>query len=523
MTDTDIKNSRTMGRDAQRNNILAAKIISDIVKTTLGPKGMDKMLVDSAGNVIITNDGATILREMEIEHPAAKMLVDIAKTQEQEVGDGTTTVALLAGKLLENAEKLLDRKIHPTIISKGYKLAASKAIEILEETALPLTDSTLLKKIAMTAMTGKGAESEKEKLAGIVVNAVEQIADGKEIDINNIKIQKVKGEGIEKSELVKGIIIEAEKSHSEMPSIIDNAKIALIDFSIEIKGPENETKISISTPEQFESFIISEERQLKDTVNKIIASGANVVLCMRGIDDTAQYFLAKAGILAIRRVSKSDLGKIARATSGKIVSQINELNEKQLGFANKVREIRQGNSVYTFIEGCNNPKAVTILVRGGSDHVLDEIERAIEDSLGDSVSAIRSGKIVAGGGAIEIEIARKIRGYAKTIGGREQLAIEEFANSLEGIPETLAENAGLDPIDVIAVLKKRHEEGFANDGLNLFNNNIEDTFKAGILEPLRIKTQAIQSASEVANLILRIDDVLVSKNKDTKLEMPKLD
>jgi len=503
--------SRTLGKDAQRNNIMAARIVADIVKTTLGPKGMDKMLVDSSGNIVVTNDGVTILEEMEIDHPAAKMMVEIAKTQETEVGDGTTTVALLAGKLLENAEKLLDRKIHPTVIVKGYRLATKKALEVLNEISYPLTRRELLKQIAMTAMTGKGAESNKEVLSELIVSAVEKVAEKDKINLDDIKIEKVKGEATGNSELVSGIVLEKERANKDMPTKIDNAKILLVDFALELKNPETETRISVSTPEQLDSFIQAEERNLREMTELIVMSGANVVFCQKGIDDVAQYYLAKAGVLACRRVTKSDMEKIARATSGKIISNIHDLSS--FGKALSVTEEKMGEGNYIFIRGCENPKAVTILIRGGTSHVIDETERAIKDGLGDVSTAVKSGKIVSGGGAVEMELSKRLRSFARTVSGREQLAIDEFANSLESIPETLAENAGLDPIDILAQLKKAHEAGLVNYGLNLFTDSIEDTLNAGIVEPFKVKSQAISSASELASMILRIDDVLISKGK----------
>ncbi|MDP1695745.1 MAG: thermosome subunit alpha [archaeon] len=503
--------SRTIGKDAQRNNILAAKTVSDIVKTTLGPKGMDKMLVDSSGNIVITNDGVTILEEMEIEHPAAKMLVDVAKTQEKEVGDGTTTVALLAGKLLENAETLLDRKIHPTVIVKGYRLAAEKSLEILNELSLPLERRDVLKQIAKTAMTGKGAEGNKNELAELIVNAVEQVSLKDEINLENIKIEKISGESVGKSELINGIVLDKDKANADMPSKIENAKILLVDFSLEVRNPESEAKISVSTPEQLDSFIASEEKYLRNMADSVILSGANTIFCQKGIDDVAQYYFAKAGILACRRVPRDDMEKLARATSGKIISNLKDISLDQLGVAEVVEEIKHGENSLIYVRGCRNPKAVTIVIRGGTNHIVDEIERAIKDGLGDVASVLKSGKVVAGGGAVEVELSKRLRIFARTLGGREQLAVEEFAHSLESIPETLAENAGLDSIDILTELRKKHEEGGVNIGLNLFNNLIEDTFFAGIVEPLKVKTQAINSASEVATMILRIDDVLVSK------------
>ncbi len=506
--------SRTLGRDAQRNNILAAKIVADVLKTTLGPKGMDKMLVDSTGGIIVTNDGVTILEEMEIDHPAAKMIVEIAKTQEKEVGDGTTTVAMLAGKFLENAEKLLDRKIHPTVIVKGYRLAAEKAKNYLKDISIPVDNQNTLKQIAMTAMTGKGAEGQREKFAGLILDAVNQVGSDKIFDLNDIKIEKLKGNSIEDSELIHGIVLDKESANEAMPKKIDKAKILLVDFPIEIRSPETEAKISVSTPEQLQNFIASEESALKEMTNKIIKLGANVVFCQKGIDDVAQYYLAKAGIFACRRVAKSDMEKLSRATSGKIVSSLNEINENDLGFAEIVEEIKNGDDGMTYVRGCKNPKAVTLLIRGSTEHVLDEIERAIKDGLGDVSAALKDGRVVAGGGAVEIEVARRLREYARTLGGREQLAVEEFASALESIPEALAENAGLDPINVLTELKQKHASGAIRDGINLFTNKIEDCFAAGIVEPAKVKTQAISSATEVATMILRIDDVLVSSGSN---------
>ena len=510
--------SRTLGRDAQRNNILAAKIVADIVKTTLGPKGMDKMLVDSTGNIIVTNDGVTILEEIQLEHPAAKMIAEIAKTQEREVGDGTTTVAMLAGKFLENAEKLLDKKIHPTVIIKGYKLAADQAKKMLLEISVPVDNKHVLKQIAMTAMTGKGAESNREQLADLIVSAIEQVGTGKIVDLNDVKIVKDKGDSVEHSELVQGIVIDKEAANDSMPSRIDNASVLLIDFALELRSPETETRISVSTPEQLQQFIASEEQALRDMTQKIILSGAKVVFCQKGIDDVAQYYLAKTGILAYRRVAKSDMEKLSRATSARIVSSLHEIHSTDLGFASAVEQVKKGEDTMTYIRGCKNPKSVTLILRGSTDHVLDEIERAVKDGMGDVSAAIRDGRVVSGGGAVEMELARRLRAYSKTLGGREQLAVEEFAGALESIPEALAENAGLDPITIMAELKQRHESGNARDGLNLFSNRIEDCLAAGIVEPLRVKLLAVSSASEVATMILRIDDVLVASGPITNVQ-----
>ncbi|MBS3085895.1 TCP-1/cpn60 chaperonin family protein [Candidatus Pacearchaeota archaeon] len=510
LTPEDVQ--RLMGKDAQRTNILAAKMVADIVKTTLGPKGMDKMLVSPLGDIVITNDGVTILEEMQIEHPAAKMMVEIAKTQETEVGDGTTTAVMLAGKLLENAEILLDKKIHPTVIAKGYRLASEKSQEILKELALRITpdDDEILRQIAMTAMTGKGAEDAKEKFSDIIVKAVKQIQDSNGIDINNIKIEKSKGDGIKDTSLISGIVLDKDRVSIDMPQVVENAKIALIDFPIEVKNPEIDTKVSISSPEQLQGFLDQEERTIKNLVGKIKASGANVIFCQKGIDDFAQYLLSRERIYACRRVSRSDMEKLAKATSGKIVGNLNELSEREFGFSQRVEEIKHGSDTLTYITGCKNPKALTILIHGGTSHVIDEIERAIKDGLGDVIASLKSGLIVPGGGAIEIEVAKRLREYSQGLSGREQLAVEQFASALECVPLTLAENAGLDPIDTLTELKSRHDSGEKNAGLNLFTNKIENAIESKIIEPLKIKTQAINSASDVAIMILRIDDVIAS-------------
>jgi len=504
---------RTIGKDAQRNNILAAKLVSEAVKTTLGPKGMDKMLVDSVGDIIVTNDGVTILEEMEIEHPAAKMMVEIAKTQESEVGDGTTTAVMLAGRLLENAEKLLDMKIHPTVITKGYNLAAEKAKHFLNEISVEASFDRKddLKAVAMTAMTGKGAEFVKEKFAEIIVQAIEQVGEGRKVDLENIRIEKNKSNGIEDTELIKGIVIDKERVSMDMPQKVLNAKIALVSEALELKSPEGDAKISITAPEQLQDFINREDLVLKEKVGKIKNSGANVLFCQKGIDDIVQYYLAKEGIYACRRVAKSDIENLARATGGKIISNLNDLTENQLGKAEIVEEVKQGDESMTYVRGCENPQALTILIHGGSEHVVDEMERALKDGLGDVSAVVKNRKIVAGAGAVEIELSKMLKQFANTLSGREQLAVQEFANSLEFIPSTLAENAGLDPIDVLTELKSRHDNGEIYAGINIFNNKIENSLEKGIIEPMKIKTQAISSATEVAIMILRIDDVLASR------------
>lgn len=504
---------RILGKDAQRNNILAARVLAETVKTTLGPRGMDKMLVDHTGDITVTNDGVTILSEMEIEHPAAKMLVEIAKTQEEEVGDGTTTAVMLAGKLLENAENLLDQKIHPTIINRGFRLASEKTFEILKELSAEISSEEELVKIAQTAMTGKGAEHAKEKLAEVVVKAVEIVAENGNVDLEDIKIDKRKGNSISDTQLIKGIVLDKERLSSQMPKKVENAKLALLDCPLEVKTPDRETKISISSPEQLQSFINQEEQYLVSLVDKIVETGANVVACQKGIDDIAQFYLAKKGIYAVRRVPRTDLHQIAKATNGKIISNLKELTSEDLGTAQRVSEEKSGEDAFTLITGCENPKAVTIVVYGGTDHVLDEIGRAIEDSLGDLATVVKDQKVVAGGGAVEIELSRRLREFSNSLRGREQLAVEQFASALEFIPTTLAENAGLDPLDVLTELKVAHDSGNVNHGLNLFANKVEDTLSRGIIEPLKVKTQAISSATEVAIMILRIDDIIASKPK----------
>ncbi len=502
---------RTIGRDAQRNNIMAAKAVAETVRTTLGPKGMDKMLVDSLGDVVVTNDGVTILQEMQIEHPAAKMIVEVAKTQENEVGDGTTTAVVLTGELLKNAEALLEKNIHPTVITKGFRLAAEHANKTLNEIAenISINDDELLERIAITAMTGKGAESAKEKLAKLAVMAIKQVSDGNIVNLGNIKLEKKVGDGIEDSELVQGLVLDKEKVHSAMPNNIKNAKIALIDSAIEIKNTETEAKIQITDPSQLQAFLDQEESIIRNMVNKIIKSGANVVICQKGIDDLAQHFLAKAGIYSVRRVKEDDMDKLALATNARIVSNLDDLNPNDLGSAGLVEEIKVGDEDMTYIKDCKNPKAVTILIRGGTNHVVAEVERAMKDALGDIAAAIKNGKVVAGAGASEMEVSKSLRNFANSLSGREQLAVLAFADAVEVIPRTLSENAGLDPIDMITEMKNMHETN-KWAGIDAFTGKVVDAWEAGVIEPLKIKTQAIKSASEVAELILRIDDVIAS-------------
>ena len=503
---------RTVGKDAQRNNILAAKLVSDAVKTTLGPKGMDKMLVDSVGDITVTNYGVTILDKMEIEHPAAKMMVEISKTQEAEVGDGTTTAVMLAGRLLENSEKLLDMKVHPTVITKGYNLAAEKAREFLGELCIDFEhNDEILKNVVRTAMTGKGAETFRDNFSEIIVSAVKQINDNGKIDLNNIKIVKNKSNGVEDTKLIKGLVIDKDRVNIDMPTKIENPKILLFSEALEVKTPDD-TKISVSNSAQLQEFVDREDKVLKSMVEIIKSSEANVIFCQKGIDDIVQYYLAREGIYACRRVAKSDMENLARATGGKLVSNLHDLNNNDLGNAEIVEEYKHGvDDRMTYVSGCPDPKALSILIHGGSEHVMDEMERALQDGLGDVATVVKDGKIVAGAGAIEMELSKRLRDFAHSLTGREQLAVQEFADALEYIPLTLAENGGLDPIDVLTELKARHDNGEVNVGINITNNKIEYSLAAGIIEPLKIKTQAIGSSVEVATMILRIDDVLASK------------
>lgn len=504
---------RSQGRQAQKMNIMAAKLVAETVRTTLGPKGMDKMIT-SMGDVTVTNDGFTILKEMQIEHPAAKMIVEIAKTQEEEVGDGTTTAVVIAGELLKNAESLIEQDVHPTVIARGYRLAESKSQKILNEMAegVSIKDTQLLTKIAMTAMTGKGAENAKEKLADITVKAITTISDQNgddvSIDKDSVKIEKKVGASVEDSELIKGIVLDKEKVHSGMPQKVENAKIALVDSAIEIKSTEIDAKIQITDPSQMQAFLDKEEEMLKQKVSKIVESGANVLICQKGIDDLAQHFLAKQRIYAVRRAKQSDMIALARATGGKIITNLEDLNNSDLGKAGLVEEVKVGDEQMTYVKECKNPKSVTLLVRGGTEHVVDEVKRAVTDAVGDVAAALRNGKVVAGAGAPELELSRGLMKYANSLSGREQLAVEAFAKSMEIIPRTLAENAGIDSIDSLTELKAAHDKKNKWAGINVFTGKTMDAWKDGVIEPLKIKTQAVASASEVAVMILRIDDVI---------------
>jgi len=506
---------RTAGRDAQRSNIMAAKAVAGAVRTTLGPKGMDKMLVDTMGDVVITNDGVTILKEMDIEHPAAKMMVEIAKTQDQEVGDGTTTAVVLAGELLKQAEELLEQEIHPTVIAAGYRAAADKSLEILKSLAVSVSakDEDLLRKIAVTAMTGKGSQSAREELAVMAVEAVISVVDEDgTVDIENITVEKKVGGGITDSMLISGVVIDKDRLHPNMPKSVAGARIALLNAAVEIEKTEVDAKIQITSPDQLQAFLDQEETMLKGMVDRIAATGANVLFVQKGIDDLAQHFLAKAGIYTVRRVKKSDMEKLARATGGRVVTSIHEISKDDLGKAGLVEERKVSDEKMTFIEQCENPKSVSIILRGGTEHVVDELDRAMEDALRVVGVAVQDKLLVPGGGAPEVELALRLRAYASTVGGREQLAIEAFANAMEVIPKTLAENAGLDQIDSLVSLRSQHEKGVKSAGLDMDTGKPVDMLKLGVVEPLRVKTQAINSAAEAAVMILRIDDVIASKS-----------
>lgn len=515
---------RTTGREVQRNNIMAARIIAETVKTTLGPRGMDKMLVSSFGDVSITNDGATILKELDVQHPAAKMLVEVAKAQDNEVGDGTTTAAVLAGELLARAENLLNRNIHPTVIIEGFKKSNSKAQEVLEKMAIlvSMEDDELLINVAMTSISGKGTAIVKEHFAKLAVEAVKQVVERRngeiKADIDLIKVLKKHGKGLEETELVKGMVIDKEVAHPQMPKLIENARIALLNTKLEVEKTEFDAKINIESPEQMKLFLDEEERMLRDMINKIAEAGANVVFCEKGIDDVALHFLAKKGILAVKNVSSSDMEKLAKATGGKIVVNIEDLTSDTLGEAKLVEEVKIGDDKLVYVRECRSPKAVTVVIRGGSEHVVDEAERSLHDALCVVRNAVEDGKIVPGGGAPEAEIAKHLRDYAVKVGGREQLAIEAFADATESIPLALAENAGLDPIDIMVALRAKHESAMSSYGVDVFSGKVRDMLEIKVVEPLRVKQQAIKSATEAANMILKIDDLIAAKAVEKEKE-----
>lgn len=511
---------REKGKGAQFNNIMAARAISDAVRSTLGPKGMDKMLVDSMGDVVVTNDGATILKEVDVEHPAAKMLVEVAKAQDEECGDGTTTAVVLTGELLKKAGELLEKNIHPTVICGGYKLAADKAVEVLKTLAKPIkkNDDKMLKNIAITSMSSKGAGMAKETLADVIVKAVKMVAeerDGKTyVDLDNIQIIKKQGGSIDDTQVIEGIILDKERVHEGMPKVIKNAKIALVNAAFEVKKTEVDARIQINDPTQLQAFLDEEEAMLRKMVDKVKSTGANVLICQKGIDDLAQHFLAKAGIYAVRRAKKSDMEKLSKATGANIVANLDDLSKNDLGNAGIVEERKIGDDKMTFVMNCKNPKAVSILIRGGTEHVVDELERGMHDALSVVKVALEDGLITAGGGAAATELAMALRDYATSIGGREQMAIESFAEALEVVPRTLAENAGLDPIDIMIKVRAAHKKGMKYAGVDVEKGDVADMFKKNVIEPLRVSTQEVKAAAEAATMILRIDDVIAAKGTE---------
>ncbi len=500
---------RLLGREAQRMNIMAGKALAESIRTTLGPKGMDKMLVDGLGDIVVTNDGVTILKEMDIEHPAAKMLVEVAKTQEDEVGDGTTTAVIIAGELLKKAEDLLEMEIHPTVISMGYRKAAIKAQEILDKISIKASDRKTLQSIAMTAMTGKGTEKARRPLAELIVKAVQMVEEDGVVEKEHININRIQGATVEESQIVNGVVIDKGRLDPSMPKIVEDARIALLKFPIEVKSLETDAKINLTDPSQMNAFIEQEEKMIKEMVDKVIASGANVLFCQKGIDDLAQHYLARAGILAVKRVRKSDIERLEKATGARVATNLDNLSTEDLGIAGQVYEKKIFDEVLLFIEDCIDPKAVSIILRGSTKHVAEEVERAVDDAIGVVAATVEDGQVVAGGGAPEIAIAKGLKEYADTISGREQLAIGAFAAALEVVPKTLAENAGLDSIDALVDLRSAHEKS-PYMGLNVFTGDVTDMKEAGVIEPKRVKKQAIQSAAEAAEMILRIDDVIAS-------------
>lgn len=509
--------SRSRGREAQRNNIMAAKVIAEAIRSTLGPRGMDKMLVDSLGDITITNDGASILDEIDVQHPAAKMIVEVAKTQDDMVGDGTTTAVVLAGELLKRAEELLNENIHPTLIVSGYRKATQKALEVLDKISLDvdLNDKETLKKVARTAMGSKAVGTAREHFAGIAVDAVKQIAEKRGgkwvVDIDNVQIIKKEGKSLQDTELVSGIILDKEIVHSGMPKNVRKAQIALVNTPLEVKKTEVSAKIRIRDPTQITAFLNQETSMLKKMVAKIKKAKANVLICQKGIDDMAQHFLAKEGILTVRRVKESDMEKLSRAIAGKVITNLDDLKPEDLGYAELVEERKVGDDKMVFVKGCKNPKAVSILIRAGLERMVDEAERVMHDALSVVADVFEKNKVVVGGGAVETEVARKLREYAAQIGGREQLAVEAFAESLEIIPKTLAENAGLEKIDIMVELRSTHEKPRGHlMGVDVFTGKVADMQNKGVIEPLSVKEQAMKSASEAASMILRIDDVISS-------------
>ena len=497
-------------KTAQKENIMIAQLVGDLVRSTLGPKGMDKMLVDAMGDLVITNDGATILKETEINHPIAKIIVETAKTQEEIVGDGTTTVVILTAELLKKAEKLIEQNIHPSVISNGYKMACVKSIELLNKTAskIDLNDVSLLKKLVTTAMTGKKAGVKRDLYAELLVNAINQIADKGEVELDNIKIEKKHGGKEADTQLIRGILIDKEKVHSKMPDEIINAKIALINAALEVESTEVSAEIKIDSPDKLKAFLDQEELMIRKLVDKVITSGANALFCQKGIDDLAQHLLAKAGIFAVRRVRSSDMDKLAKATGAKVCNSIKDLSSSDLGSAGVIKTIRVGDEKMTLVEKCVNPKAVTLLIRGSSEQVIDELKRAFEDALGDLKMIFNNNLAVPGGGAVEVWLSKQLKDYALSISGREQLAVQSFAEALESVPKTLAENAGLDRIDLLTELRSSNKML----GIDVLNGRTADMWQKGVIEPLTVKTQALTSATETAVMLLRVDNIIQKRS-----------
>ncbi|UCH03212.1 MAG: TCP-1/cpn60 chaperonin family protein [Candidatus Bathyarchaeota archaeon] len=508
--------SRSRGKDAQRNNIMAAVVIANTIKSAFGPRGMDKMLVDSLGDVTITSDGATILDEIDVQHPAAKMMVEVAKTTDDEVGDGTTSVVIFAGELLKTAEDLLNKNVHSTIIVDGYKQAADEALKLYDQIAIEVspTDKKMLKKVAMTSMASKVVRENRDYLADIAVDAVLKVAekgdDGYKIDIEDIEIQKKAGKSLMATQLIEGIAIDKEVIHSGMPKKVEDAKIALINMALEIEKTEFDAQIRIENPDQMQAFLDEEERMMRNMADKIAKTGANVLICQKGIDDMVQHFLAKKKILAVRRAKQSTMDQLAKATGGSVATNIDDLTKDDLGKAKLVEERKLGDDKWVFIEGCVNPKAVSLLIRGGTEKIIDETERSFHDAISVVRDVVQKAKVVAGGGAPEMEVAGKLRKWAEGLSGRVQLAALNFAEALEVIPTTLAENAGLDPIDIIVDMRARHEKGEKWAGVDVFSGEVKDMAKLDVYEPLAVKEQIVKSASEAASMILRIDDVIAA-------------
>ena len=510
---------RQRGRDARRSNMMAAQIIAEVLKTTLGPRGMDKMLIDSLGDITITSDGATVLEEIDVQHPAAKMMIEVAKTQDKEVGDGTTTSVLLAGALLNKAGELIDENIHPSIIISGYQVASAKALEALEKAAIDVSmdDHETLMKLSNTSMRSKAVTNERDHLSGVVIDAIKQIMEKRNgdviADVDNVQIVKKEGQSLNETALVKGIIVDKEVVHAGMPKKIKGAKIALLDTPLEVKKTEFDAEIRIRDPSSIQAFLDSESAMLKKKVDQVVATGANVVFCQKGIDDMAQHYLAKAGVLGSRRVKKSDMEKLAKATGGKVVNNLADLKESDLGICGIVEEKKVGNDKMIFVEECKDPQAVAIFIRAGLERMLDEAERALNDALYVISDIAEVPQMVTGGGSIEMEMAKAVRAHAAQVGGREQLAIEAFAEALEVIPRTLAENAGLDILDTMVAMKTAHAKKDGESmGVNVFEEGVIDMLEQGVVEPKVVKEQAIKSGIEVASMILRIDDVVAARS-----------